>query len=245
MEFEVTARIPKQPFGWLETELPKSVMTKLQSYIKEAKKNPVNHNSNLAGNISESFLIKDKNDYFFQTVLLPHIGKFNECYPSYDAGINVCNSGCHYCLDRFWVNFQKENEFNPLHDHGGVFSFVIWVKIPTDWREQHALPISANSNAPSASNFEFHYTTMLGNSGKYSYFLDKKSEGTMIFFPAKLMHTVYPFYNCDKERVSISGNINLDISENSMKQFRSQARYDKERKKKEKMFQEVIRENNL
>ena len=43
----------------------------------------------------------------------------------------------------------------------------------------------------------------------------------MLFFPAKLMHTVYPFYNCDKERISISGNINFDISENSMRQFRS------------------------
>ena len=55
MEFEVTARIPKQPFGWLEAELPKSVMTRLQSYIEEAKKNPVNHNYNLAGNISNNF----------------------------------------------------------------------------------------------------------------------------------------------------------------------------------------------
>ena len=44
----------------------------------------------------------------------------------------------------------------------------------------------------------------------------------MLFFPAKLMHSVYPFYECDKERISISGNIRFDISENSMRQFRSQ-----------------------
>ena len=41
----------------------------------------------------------------------------------------------------------------------------------------------------------------------------------MLFFPAKLMHTVYPFYDCDEERISISGNIKLDISENTMKQL--------------------------
>jgi hypothetical protein len=40
------------------------------------------------------------------------------------------------------------------------------------------------------------------------------------------MHEVYPFYNCDKERISISGNIFLDTSEGSMKQYRSQQKVD-------------------
>ena len=71
---------------------------------------------------------------------------------------------------------------------------------------------------------------MLGDMGKYSYFLDKKSEGMVLFFPASLNHTVYPFYNCDKERVSISGNILFDISENSMKQYRSQMKGKDDRK---------------
>jgi hypothetical protein len=62
----------------------------------------------------------------------------------------------------------------------------------------------------------------LGQISYYEYKLDKKSEGGMLFFPAKLMHTVYPFYNCDKERVSISGNISFDVSKNSMRQYRSQ-----------------------
>ena len=61
---------------------------------------------------------------------------------------------------------------------------------------------------------------MLGTLTNHKYLLDKESEGNMLFFPAKLMHTVYPFYNCDKERISISGNIKLNISENSMKQYR-------------------------
>jgi hypothetical protein len=84
---------------------------------------------------------------------------------------------------------------------------VIWVKIPTDWREQHALPISVNSTVPCASDFGFLYTSMMGDMQYYSYPLDKESEGQMLFFPSKLMHGVYPFYNCDEERISISGNI--------------------------------------
>ena len=95
-----------------------------------------------------------------------------------------------------------------------------YVKIPTDWEEQHAIPISANSNDPRASDFEFQYTTILGQFKNFTYLLEKKSEGQMLLFPAKLMHTVYPFYNCDKERISISGNIIFDISEDAMKKYR-------------------------
>ena len=36
----------------------------------------------------------------------------------------------------------------------------------------------------------------------------------MLFLPAKLMHQVFPFYECDEERVSITGNIHFDTSEN-------------------------------
>ena len=221
-ELKVIARVPKESVGWLETKLPKTVMMRLQSYIETAKKNPTNWNRELVGNISKSLLIEDKDNWFLQTVLIPLIHTFDELYPLYRKELSILTKDVPYCLEPFWVNFQKENEFNPPHNHCGVFSFVIWVKIPTDWREQHALPISANSNVHKASDFEFRYTSMFGENLYRSYLLDKKSEGQMLFFPAKLMHTVHPFYNCDKERVSISGNIVFDISENSMRQYRSQ-----------------------
>ena len=31
----------------------------------------------------------------------------------------------------------------------------------------------------------------------------------MLFFPAWLKHQVYPFYECEEERITISGNIDL------------------------------------
>ena len=219
--FEIKEQRPIAPVGWLETTLPKTVMKRLQNYIETAKKDPKSLNNDLAGNISKSLVIEDKDNWFFQTILTPLIRKFMESFPSYATNeINFLTENMPYCLNKLWVNFQKQHEFNPPHDHSGVFSFVIWVKIPTDWREQHALSISANSNSPMASNFEFLYTTMLGKFGKHPFVLDKKSEGNMLFFPAKLMHTVHPFYNCDKERISISGNIFFDSSENTMKQLR-------------------------
>ena len=223
IEFMVSTKVPEELVGWLETELPKSVMLNLQSYIETAKKNPINWNNELAGNISKSLILEDKDGWFFNTILITLINKFLETFPSYfKLGQSKSTPFSQknplmkhllseiFVLEPFWVNFQKENEFNPIHSHSGVFSFVIWVKIPTDWREQHALPFLAKSNSPCASDFEFHYTTMLGEIGRHTYCLDKKSEGFMLFFPAPLKHTVYPFYNCYKERISISGNLCLD-----------------------------------
>tara|TARA_B100000959_G_scaffold142869_1_gene150005 strand:- start:10468 stop:11103 length:636 start_codon:yes stop_codon:yes gene_type:complete len=206
-DFTLNAMTPPQPVGWLEVELAPYITERLQSYIKTAEENPEIVSNLLAGNISKSLNLEDKDGWFYKTVLSKLIVEFAESYPdNYISDDPFTHS--------LWVNYQKETEFNPFHSHGGVFSFVVWIKIPTDWREQHALPISANSNLPCASDFEFVYTTMLGDITRYRYTLDDESEGRMLFFPAKLKHSVYPFYNCDKERISISGNIWYDTNNN-------------------------------
>ena len=56
-ELLVSTKVPEEPVGWLETELPKSVMSRLQSYIETAKKNPISLNDDLAGNISKSLTL--------------------------------------------------------------------------------------------------------------------------------------------------------------------------------------------
>ena len=213
-EIEIIPKLPEQPVGWLEATLPKFVMKKLKEYIKNAKENPINWNGKLAGNISESLLMQDEDDWFFQNLLLPISKRFLECYPDYakeETGVVNRDDNIKLCLDSLWVNFQKQNEFNPLHYHDGLLSFVIWVKIPTDWREQHTLPFLVNADSAIASDFGFAYTTMLGQLKHITYCLDKKSEGTMLMFPSRMMHAVYPFYECDEERISISGNIKLDV----------------------------------
>ena len=30
-------------------------------------------------------------------------------------------------LESFWVKKEKKHEFNPPHDHIGIYSFVIWI----------------------------------------------------------------------------------------------------------------------
>ena len=37
--------------------------------------------------------------------------------------------------------------------------------------------------------------------------MDPSMEGKMLLFPSKLMHCVYPFYNCEEPRISVAGNV--------------------------------------
>ena len=116
-----------------------------------------------------------------------------------------------YYLSNMWVNYQKQHEFNPVHDHTGIYSFVIWMKIPTDYKNQRENQIANRSNTNVISNFCFNYRTITGGNGQYVYQMSKGIEGTILLFPSQLQHTVYPFYNCEEDRISISGNIAINI----------------------------------
>ena len=110
-------------------------------------------------------------------------------------------------LDSMWVNYQNKHEFNPLHKHSGVFSFVIWLKIPYEYEEQSKLPFLDGTLEKRPGNFEFQFLDGYGNIGNYQYNLGKECEGRMLFFPSKLMHLVHPFFETDETRISISGNL--------------------------------------
>ena len=64
-----------------------------------------------------------------------------------------------------------------------------------------------NEGQRKAGNFEFEYLDTLGSIVNYAFKLSPKLEGTMLFFPAKLRHCVYPFYDTDEVRISIAGNL--------------------------------------
>jgi hypothetical protein len=207
---EIKAILPEN-LGWLESKLDESILKRVRQAIKKAS---IDHGKSLAGNISSSLVLEDKDNWFFKEVIVPHIKTFEKAFPAYTHkdvyGAKMTQSHSIAVMDQWWVNFQKQYEFNPVHNHGGIFSFVIWLEIPTHYKDQHKLPISGGSNHPSASNFEFHFVNNLGYRTHHIYKLSPASEGTMLFFPARLEHCVYPFYNCKKNRVSVAGNIYLD-----------------------------------
>ena len=216
---------------WLDLRLTKQTMDHLWNDISEENKD--DHSAELAGNISKSETIIDKDNWFYETVLKKLTERmfyddWNN-YRKYVVGKNE-DEKPKFEMKSFWVNYQKQHEFNPLHDHTGLYSFVVFMKIPTHWKEQHALPISANSTAPIASDFAFVWSEKKGETCETRYFpLSSEDEGRVLFFPAHLQHMVYPFYECEEERITISGNIMLKSSDKPKIQFSSDVYEDKEK----------------
>ena len=194
-----TYELPNIPI--YDTKLPKNIIDVLWGYVDKATER-LNHR--LAGNIDESLVLEDEDDtflLFLTPVIERYLNTLRVKMSDYDKISNKLK------LESLWVNFQKKHEFNPNHNHFGLMSFVIWMKIPTDWREQHDLPFAKNSNHPVTSDFQFTYSDILGNIQDYSIPMDSEKEGVILLFPSRLRHQVYPFYNCDEQRISISGNI--------------------------------------
>ena len=206
---------PRRPPGpvWIETKLDKKQIDFLWKRIEERKKE--SFKPNLAGNISGSYAIEDKDDYFFKEVLSEHVLAYHNMNGGKHPISDYMEGTFEFYLQSFWVNYQNQTEFNPFHNHGGVYSFAIWMTIPTDWEDQCKLPFldGIQKHEKKASNFEFEYTDMLGNIKTYGYHLNKDMEGYMLFFPAGLKHAVYPFYECDKPRISIAGNLWYRLSQ--------------------------------
>ena len=110
-------------------------------------------------------------------------------------------------LDDIWVNFQQKHEFNPVHTHSGLFSFVIWLNIPYEDEVENGPESLGYPGIKANGNFVFHYTDTLGRVHGFNIPADKSYNGTIILFPSMLSHSVNPFYSSDGKRITLSGNV--------------------------------------
>ena len=205
--------VVKKPnnLGLIEYRLDKKEMDYVWRCIDNKKENFKN---SLAGNIDSSYVLMDRGDWFFINTIKPLLTTYADEFSNLPAKMANYSAGISHPLymREWWVNYQKQGEFNPIHTHGGVYSFVIWMKIPFNWSDQNKKDMARTSNNPKISSFQFLYTDMLGSSNGSDYRLAPSDEGLMLFFPAALNHQVYPFYDCDEDRISVSGNIVFNTS---------------------------------
>lgn len=204
---------------YMHFKLPDNIISYLWDCVHDAEKANIDHRGELAGNISRSLGMKDDKNIMIDTVFaglfdsdlkevfIRRVEKtLNQVYPK-DRSFGKPASPV---LGPLWVNFQKKYEFNPLHDHGGMFSFVIWMKIPYDYENEKELPWVKGSNSEeTVGNFVLLDRSM----NNHIFFMNKNIEGHCVFFPSNFYHMVYPFYTSDEERISISGNIYFELEQ--------------------------------
>lgn len=169
---------------------------------KQARIADRDYRTRLAGHIREEYAYNDLNKY------TPYIASMMRAYEQ--ALREWRNSGKDeeynkYFLKSMWVNYQKQNEFNPPHNHSDKYSFVTYLSIPEELKEENKNCVST-STGPGSIMFTYgdgpkEYITY------QSYFPEERD---IFIFPSSLTHYVCPFKsNC--ERVSVSGNILTDI----------------------------------
>lgn len=107
-------------------------------------------------------------------------------------------------LQQLWINFQHAGDYNPIHDHGGEFSFVIFGDIDDEIFTKD-VPVS---NTQFSGQIVFQYGEKITGLQMNSFAI-KPYKGLMFVFPAGLNHYVPAFYK-DFERISISGNYVLE-----------------------------------
>lgn len=209
MEYDQINIITPPNLGWVEKKLNKDEIDYVWKCIESRKLD--SYKNNLAGNIYESNLLNDKGNFFWSNTLMPLCQTYEKTFGNLSRNVPIDEQHSLH-LSSWWVNYQKQNEFNPLHYHVGVYSFAIWLKIPFSFETQNLNKISSTANSQTISVFEFSYTNILGQLMQYPYQLSEDDEGMMVMFPSSLHHQVYPFYNCEKTRVSVSGNISLRLT---------------------------------
>ena len=197
--------------GVVQGRFDADTIKELWNLIELAKINNKNKKDSLAGNISSSLDLDISRGGFLSKLIFPMIEQYVKSFGNAYQPLKSNVKDSHISLNDLWVNFQYENEFNPMHKHSGAFSFVIWLKIPTNHIDQAKLKIASESNEKNKiSNFTLIYTDIIGNIVEQVYEMEPDKEGVILLFPARLRHQVYPFYNCKDPRVSISGNFSVE-----------------------------------
>jgi hypothetical protein len=169
----------------------------------------------LAGHLQREYVIT-KSKSHMEKLIFPLVEAYEAEYPAYKKKfMRSFSSEPSVTLSNIWVNFQKKTEFNPIHTHNGMYSFVIWMNIPYDIEEEKKVFPQFNKDDKQdemkTSCFEFVYSNSLGEISQFSIHVDKTFENNCILFPATMAHQVYPFYTSDDYRISVSGNFTLNV----------------------------------
>jgi len=179
-------------YGYVEDYIPQNLYDNLLTESKTAETNNKEMISGLTGeNVVKHIYVIDTKDMLRQHILkLFH--KFNETFPGLQK-VKYLSGDLPIKFADPWFNFQRKGEYVPNHIHHGIYSYSLWLKIPTKCR------------------FEFTYTNIIGDINTHKIDLTEKDEGKIVFFPSRLPHIAYPFNDSDDVRISVSGNLIMDI----------------------------------
>ena len=135
----------------------------------------------------------------FKKYFIPYFKKITEKHDkNYFYGMEPFNR---ILLQKLWINFMVKNEYNPIHTHGGSFSFVLYLQVPEGIKDE-VKNFAGTGLGPGTVTFTYGEQQR----GIITAHGMMPTTGDLWIFPASLKHMVPPFRS-DGERISVSGNI--------------------------------------
>ena len=205
MKYCEPAELPN--FGVIEAELEQEDIDYLWKLVHK-----YSHNAKWEGNrlisIEEDFKqfpLNDDDNLFQNNVLRPCTDKYFETY------------GCPFkqktphthelAFSRFWCRASLAGDYQSIHDHQGIFTFVVWLTVPFEGADERQVQAGFR---PEASDFVLVYPDTCGQLQKRNFVLGKGAEGKMLFFPSDINHIVYPHYTTQEYRIALAGDVALN-----------------------------------
>ena len=194
-----------KPFGpsIVKVVIPENLLSILNNYIDETiidekKIKKLDHGFKLAGNVQQEFQLEEE--------FVKSSGLLNFLFTAVQKWVELVEKKkiTNFNLLSSWIVRQFENEYNPIHTHGGHISGVGYLKLPNNFGETFQNNKKNNFNGKLSL---VHGSQMFNCK---STFTITPKVGDFYFFPNYLMHIVYPFYRKDEERRSISFNALID-----------------------------------
>ena len=226
----MTDQIQVQMFNWGPCVVKVKITDELKKLLlTEARKNKLDFTDKLAGILDKETGYSDES----KTLIVPEISKYLGVYDQmFEKFINKpYQKRPHYVMTALWINYQKQNDFNPPHDHDGKLSFVIYLQIPDELKKENA---SYKGKSCGPGGIQFVYGDGPRDCVTYQSFMPEEND--MYIFPAWLKHWVAP-YKSDCIRISVSGNVHDSAPLNNIESFAPA--YDKQKIEDEEYLKEL------
>ena len=205
MKYCEPAELPN--FGVIEDELEQEDIDYLWKLVHK-----YSHNAKWEGNrlisIEEDFKqfpLNDDDNLFQNNVLRPCTDKYFE---TYGCPFKQKTTHTHeLAFSRFWCRASLDGDYQSIHDHQGIFTFVVWLTVPFEGADERQVQAGFR---PEASDFVLVYPDTCGQLQKRNFVLGKGAEGKMLFFPSDINHIVYPHYTTQEYRIALAGDVALN-----------------------------------
>tara|TARA_B100000131_G_scaffold68238_1_gene64568 strand:- start:587 stop:1234 length:648 start_codon:yes stop_codon:yes gene_type:complete len=194
-----------RPFGPVicKVTMPDEIINNLNDYVDEIiddkkKVEELDHGKNLAGNVQQEFVLEK--DFIEKSKWGNFLSACAKTWIKQTLNQEITK----FQLISTWIVRQFQNDYNPIHTHGGHLSGVGYLKIPKNFGEYYQKTKVNNQNGKLAL---VHGSKMFMQESTYTV---TPKVGDFYFFPNYLMHTVYPFSGTNDERRSVSFNAMID-----------------------------------